>query len=99
MLWGIVQATRVLDEFIGAKFTSHPSIVAEVGLFMLTERVDPSKYKKLVLRVDSLEGDVTTLKKEIKRLREEFEGLKKSQTTDRNNTKNELGIITKKLKS
>ena len=66
---------------------------------MLTERVDPSKYKKLVLQVDSLEGDVSTLKKELKRLREEFEGLKKSQTTDRNNTKNELGIITKKLKS
>ena len=99
MLWGIVQATRVLDEFIEARFTSHPSIVAEVGLFMLTERVDPSKYKKLVLQVDSLEGDVSTLKKELKRLREEFEGLKKSQTTDRNNTKNELGIITKKLKS
>jgi hypothetical protein len=99
VLWGIVQATRVLDEFIEARFTSHPSIVAEVGLFMLTERVDPSKYKKLVLQVDSLEGDVSTLKKELKRLREEFEGLKKSQTTDRNNTKNELGIITKKLKS
>ena len=99
VLWGIVQATRVLDEFIEARFTSHPSIVAEVGLFMLTERVDPSKYKKLVLQVDSLEGDVSTLKKELKRLREEFEGLKKSQTTDRNNTKNELGIITKKLKN
>ena len=66
---------------------------------MLTERVDPSKYKNLVLRVDSLEGDVTTLKKEIKRLRDEFEGLKKTQTTDQNNTNNELGIITKKLKS
>ena len=49
--------------------------------------------------MDSLEGDVTTLKKEIKHLREEFEGLKKTQTTDRNNKKAELGIITKKLKS
>jgi hypothetical protein len=40
-MWAIFQTNRVIQSFVGVQFKSHPAIVKEISLFMVTERVDP----------------------------------------------------------
>lgn len=97
ILWGIIQAHRVLDEFIAAKFTSHPTIVAEIGLFMLTERVDPARVNALEIRIKTSESTLVEAMRELKRVKEELETVRKSLVTDRNNFKNEMATLRSKV--
>ena len=51
ILWGILQSHRVVGEFIKCGFMSHPTIVAEMGAFTITERVDcPSQRGQQIKR-------------------------------------------------
>jgi hypothetical protein len=46
-IWAVLQCHRVMHEFILLNFRGHPSVVKEMSLFMLTERVDPSEMDSL----------------------------------------------------
>mmetsp|Transcript_7983 Transcript_7983/g.19281 ORF Transcript_7983/g.19281 Transcript_7983/m.19281 type:complete len:858 (-) Transcript_7983:5849-8422(-) len=98
ILWAIIQSHRVVDEYIKVKFKSHPSIVSEIGSFMLTERVDPSKFKELSDLCTSLVRDVKDAKAEAKKSAETAAALSKQLATDRANWKNEIKELAKKIK-
>mmetsp|Transcript_5641 Transcript_5641/g.8661 ORF Transcript_5641/g.8661 Transcript_5641/m.8661 type:complete len:119 (-) Transcript_5641:503-859(-) len=57
MIWAVLQCHQVMEEFLLMKFESHAAIIREISMFILTERVDPE--------------DISQLKAEIKRLKEE----------------------------
>jgi len=57
MIWAVLQCHHIMEEFLLLKFKSHSAIIKEITMFILTEQVDPD--------------DVTQLKAEIKRLKEE----------------------------
>jgi hypothetical protein len=42
-IWSVFQSQRAMEEFIVVGFKGHPSIVKEMSLFMVTERVDHRK--------------------------------------------------------
>jgi hypothetical protein len=91
-IWAVLQCHRVMHKFILLNFWGHPSVVKEMSLFMLTERVDPSEMELLVGRVKKAEDVAnkataalertdkafTTLKRNYNNLMEDVKWLKKS---------------------
>jgi hypothetical protein len=55
-MWAIFQTHRVIQTFIAVQFKSHPAIVKEISLFMVTERVDPKEILELGTRCKKAEG-------------------------------------------
>jgi hypothetical protein len=56
-MWAIFQTQRVIQRFISVQFKSHPAIVKEISLFMVTERVDPKEVKDLSLKCKKAKAD------------------------------------------
>jgi hypothetical protein len=54
-IWAVLQCHRIMQQFLAVAFRGHPSIVKELGLFTLTERVDPSEMEALAERADAVE--------------------------------------------
>ena len=92
ILWGILQSHKVVDDFIKCGFMSHPTIVAEMGAFTITERVDPAQLG--VLREDN--------KRKEKRILEQLtdraliQKLEAAFNTFKANAKNEMNELRKK---
>mmetsp|Transcript_22921 Transcript_22921/g.34751 ORF Transcript_22921/g.34751 Transcript_22921/m.34751 type:complete len:295 (+) Transcript_22921:845-1729(+) len=91
MIWAVFQCHRIMDEFKSLKFESHPAIIREISMFIITERVDPEQVvtlsleinkvktenKRLSLVVETLESGHTALKRDIGNLQNELDQLKK----------------------
>jgi len=91
MIWAVFQCHRIMDEFKVLKFESHPAIIREISMFIITERVDPEQVVSLTLEmqklkaenkrlsglVDTLESGSTAVKQDLGNLQNEFEQLKK----------------------
>jgi hypothetical protein len=56
-MWAIFQMHRVIQSFISVQFKSHPAIVKEISLFMVTERVDPKEILELSVKCKKAEAD------------------------------------------
>jgi hypothetical protein len=54
-IWAVLQCHWVMHKFILLNFRGHPSVVKEMSLFMLTERVDPLEMVGLAGRVKKAE--------------------------------------------
>lgn len=68
LMWTVLQCHRQAAQFISLDFRGHPSIVKEMSLFMLTQRVNPSeltlledKVGKLGTALQKQNGEVTKL--------------------------------------
>jgi hypothetical protein len=77
-IWGVLQCHRVMDEFIKAKFQSHPSFVKEMSLFVLTERVDPSQIATVNQTVASLKTIVNDMSKKHIHLEDKYVKMKRN---------------------
>jgi hypothetical protein len=77
-IWGVLQCHRVMDEFIKAKFQSHPSFVKEMSLFVLTERVDPSQIVTVNSTVASLRTVVQDMSKKHTNLEDKYIKMKRN---------------------
>ena len=93
ILWAIVQCHRVVQEFIDMEFNSHPSIVAEIGVFILTERVDPSRISTMEKKLVDLAAQNKTLLDKMDGIKKDLEQVKESAKKDRQNWKNEHGQL------
>jgi hypothetical protein len=96
IIWTTMRCHMILDEFIELGFESHPAIVKEISLFMLTERVDPKEIKTFSLRVDNAdavankamnlareaEEKCLSTKRSLDSLKNEFAALKQSIKTN-----------------
>jgi hypothetical protein len=63
--------------FISVQFKSHPAIVKEISLFMVTERVDPKEVSDLSVRCKKAEGDAAKSVADMKKLAESHADLKR----------------------
>jgi hypothetical protein len=77
-IWGVLQCHRVMDEFIGFKFQSHPAFVKEMSLFVLTERVDPSQIATVETAVASLRSVVHEMKTKTNHMEDKYGILKRN---------------------
>jgi hypothetical protein len=75
-IWAVFQAHRAMEEFILVGFKLHPSIVKQMSLFMVTERVDPSEMLGMMTKVSKAEAATAKATAESKR-REEANGAQK----------------------
>jgi hypothetical protein len=89
-IWAVLQCHRVGGEFDLVAYRGHPTVVKEMSLFMLTERVDPNEMDKLTARAQKAEKEasnaksesikardqIVILNRESKSLRSEFTALK-----------------------
>jgi hypothetical protein len=69
-IWAVFQSHRVMEEFITVGFKGHPSIVKEMSMFMVTERVDPSEILGMMTKVSKAEAAAASASAEAKRLTE-----------------------------
>jgi hypothetical protein len=69
-IWAVFQSHRVMEEFILVGFKGHPSIVKQMSLFMVTERVDPSEILGMMTKVTKAEAAAEKATAEAKRLAE-----------------------------
>jgi hypothetical protein len=77
-MWAIFQTHRVIQSFIGVQFKSHPAtIVKEISLFMVTERVDPKEILDLGLKCKKAEAEATKVVGDVKKLTESHNELKR----------------------
>jgi hypothetical protein len=72
MIWAILQSHRVIASFADKQFRGHTSIVKEMSLFMLTERVDPTELVGMLQRVRKAETVAAAAKADVKKLNEKF---------------------------
>jgi hypothetical protein len=92
MIWAVLQCHRVVENFSAVQFRGHTSIVKEMNLFMLTERVDPTELVGMLQRVRNAEAAAASAKAEVKKLSEKFTTVTteaaslKRQHNDLNNT-------------
>jgi hypothetical protein len=73
---GYFQTNRVIDSFITVQFKSHPAIVKEISLFMVTERVDPKEVLDLSVKCSKAETDAAKAMADMKKLTEAHSELK-----------------------
>lgn len=79
MLWAMLQAHRVLDEFILAEFRNDPRVAPIIVLHLLENRVGKSEMEKLEKRVLSQDAIIAKLRKDVDKLTTiGYKGKKKS---------------------
>jgi hypothetical protein len=76
-MWATFQSHRVIQTFIAVQFQSHPSIVTEISLFMVRERVDPKEIEALGQKCKRAEDSATKSASEAKKLWESHNELKR----------------------
>jgi hypothetical protein len=76
-MWAIFQTHRVIKSFVDVQFKSHPAIVKEISLFMVTERVDPKEIQELGVKCKKAEGDAAKAVADLKKLSESHNELKR----------------------
>jgi hypothetical protein len=92
MIWAVLQCHPVVASFSDVQFRGHSSIVKEMSLFMLTERVDPTYLVGMLQRACDAEAAAASAKAEVKKLSEKFTAVitevtsLKRQHNDLNNT-------------
>jgi hypothetical protein len=90
-LWAVLQSHRVAKAFALVKYRGHPSVVKEMGLFMLTERVDPGEITALSEKAKKADKAVTEAQAEVVKLKEKINGLKR----DSANLKQDFAAVKK----
>jgi hypothetical protein len=76
-MWATFQTHRVIQTFIAVQFQSHPSIVTEISLFMVRERVDPKEMDDLGTKCRKAEDLAGKASAEVKKLTESLNELKR----------------------
>jgi hypothetical protein len=69
-MWATFQTHRVIQTFIAVQFQSHPSIVTEISLFMVRERVDPKEIEDLSAKCRKAKESAAKATMETKKLLE-----------------------------
>mmetsp|Transcript_23409 Transcript_23409/g.35508 ORF Transcript_23409/g.35508 Transcript_23409/m.35508 type:complete len:197 (+) Transcript_23409:2109-2699(+) len=77
MVGCVLQCHRVANEFVSLDFESHPAIVQEISLFIITEQVDPDDIAKLTSKISSVSSDTTKLVTRLEKLEEDYKDLKR----------------------
>jgi hypothetical protein len=80
-MWAIFQMHRIIQSFISVQFKSHPAIVKEISLFMVTERVDPKKMLELSVKCKKAGADSAKAVADLKKLNEAHNELKRKHET------------------
>jgi hypothetical protein len=96
-IWAILQCHRIMQRFMSVDlyFRGHSSIVRELGLFTLTERVDPTEVLDLVNRTQAAEAPATKAQKDLKEVKEGFGVFKR----EFGQIKEELRVLKAKTKN
>jgi hypothetical protein len=79
-LWAVLQSHRVAKAFTLVKYRGHPSVVKEMSLFMLTERVDPGEIAQLAEKAKKADKSAAEAQSEVVKLKEMITGLKQDLT-------------------
>jgi hypothetical protein len=77
-IWAVLQCHRVMQKFILLNFRGHPSVVKEMSLFMLTERVGPSEMATLAGRVKRAEDAANKATAALEKTDKAFSTLKRN---------------------
>jgi predicted nucleic acid-binding Zn-ribbon protein len=105
MIWAMHQCHRVVASFSNVQFWGHTSILKEMNLFMLTERVDPTELVGILQRVRDAEAAAASAKSEFKKLSEKFVALAtevagvKRQHNDLQNTYKQMQAKVDKIRA
>mmetsp|Transcript_23391 Transcript_23391/g.35463 ORF Transcript_23391/g.35463 Transcript_23391/m.35463 type:complete len:102 (+) Transcript_23391:181-486(+) len=76
MIWCVLQCHRVANEFVKLDFESHPAIVREISLFIITECIDPDDITKLSSKITAVSSDSTKLVARFAKFEDDYKELK-----------------------
>jgi hypothetical protein len=91
MIWTVLQCHTIVEQFIDVGFKGHTTMVHQMTLYMMTERVDPSQLASLqttvkeanqavveaVRNTKSFNETIDKLKRQVDNLKHELEQVKK----------------------
>jgi hypothetical protein len=91
-IWAALQCHRIMQQFLAVDFRGHPSIVKELGLFTLTERVHRWEMEALAECADAAEKMVKKAIKDLDNFEKKFDKL----SWDHKDLANQVTILKKK---
>jgi hypothetical protein len=93
VIWVVLQCHAVIDQFVALDFKGHTSMVQQMTLYMMTERVDPTQVAHLKsLVVDSNKASIDA----VKQLKAVVDSLEKLKTENINN-KRTMGDLKREI--
>jgi hypothetical protein len=75
-IWAVLQSHRLAHAFELVEYWGHPSVVKEMSLFMLTERVDPSEVGLISEQAKKVERAVADATSKVAKLKDTVASLK-----------------------
>jgi hypothetical protein len=76
MIWTVLRCHAVVDQFIALDFRGHTTMVQQMTLFMMTERVDPAQLTKVMTLVEAGNKAALDASKQVKTLTDSLEKVK-----------------------
>eukprot|EP00978_Attheya_sp_CCMP212_P004472 scaffold9750_cov43-Attheya_sp.AAC.3 len=75
VMWTMLKAHRLLDEFISVEWTGHPHMSGITAEYVLWNRVQPSDLKKVMDRTSTAQTQVMALEKDVDGLEKDTDQL------------------------
>ena len=72
MIWTVLQCHALIDKFVALDFKGHTSMIQQMTLYMMTERVDPGEMAKQKVTVEKAHVATQSVVEQVKTLTEKF---------------------------
>jgi transcriptional regulator with GAF, ATPase, and Fis domain len=100
MIWTVLQCHAIVDQFIALDFKGHTSMVQQMTLYMMTERVDPVQMVKLASTAEMGQKGIVKAMKLFKTLTSDHKKLKTESASHKrrlDDVFDQLEVIKKKV--
>jgi hypothetical protein len=100
VIWTVLQCHAIIEQFIKVDFKGHTTMVQQMTLYMMTERVDPAQMIKQAATVESGHKAVQEALKAVKQLSDTVDKMKGEAATAKrkvDDVTNQLETLKKKV--
>jgi hypothetical protein len=100
VIWTVLQCHAIVEQFIKLDFKGHTTMVQQMTLYMMTERVDPAQMLKQATTVETGHKAVQEALKLVKQLSDTVEKIKTEAATNKrkvDDVANQLDTLKKKV--
>jgi hypothetical protein len=100
VIWTVLQCHAIVEQFIKLDFKGHTTMVQQMTLYMMTERVDPAQMVKQMAAVETGHKAVQDALKLVKQLSDTVDKLKVEAATNKrklDDVANQMETLKKKV--
>ena len=100
MIWTVLQCHALVDQFVVLDFRGHTTMVQQMTLYMMTERVDPAQMSKMLTVEEAGNKAVVEASKHLKSMSDLLDKVKTEAAGQKrrlDDLKNDLETLKKKV--